>query len=125
MTQARLGLGRRGETLAVERLEARDCEIVARNWRCPLGELDVVARDAQGWLFVEVRTRRGRGFGTPEESLTAAKRRHVAAAALSFLAERGALDEPWRVELAAIELSQRGELLRVDFIPNVVTGADL
>ncbi|HRE25340.1 MAG TPA: YraN family protein, partial [Anaerolineales bacterium] len=76
----------------MERLEARDCEIVARNWRCPLGELDVVARDAQGWLFVEVRTRRGRGFGTPEESLTAAKRRHVAAAAQSFLAERGALD---------------------------------
>ena len=125
MTRARIGLGRLGEALAVERLEARACEVVARNWRCPVGELDVVARDAEGWLFVEVRTRRGRGFGSPEESLTVTKRRHLAAAAQTFLAERGALGEPWRVELAAIEFTLHGQLLRIEFIPHAVTGADL
>ncbi len=125
MSSARIGLGRRGEVLAVERLQAAGCEIVARNWRCARGELDIVARDSTGWVFLEVRTRRGRGFGTPEESLTALKRRHLALAAQAFLAEREALADPWRVDLAAVELSPQGALLRMDFISNVVTGADL
>ncbi len=125
MSSARIGLGRRGEALAAERLMASGCEIVARNWRCARGELDIVGRDSDGWVFLEVRTRRGRGFGTPEESLTPLKRRHLALAAQEFLAEREALSEPWRVDLAAVELTPQGALLRLDIISHVVTGADL
>lgn len=125
MTSARLGLGRLGETLVADRLAADGYEIVARNWRCTQGELDIVARHQGAWVFVEVRTRRGRRFGTPEESLTPVKRRHLAAAAQQFLADRLALEEPWRVDLAAVELSSQGALLRVDMIEHAVTGADL
>ncbi len=125
MSDARQGLGRRGEALAVAQLEAAGFEIVARNWRCASGEIDVIARDREGWVFVEVRTRRGRHFGTPEESLTPIKRRHLAAAAQAYLATREALNEPWRVDLAAVELSSQGVLIRLDLIPYVVTGADL
>ncbi len=125
MTSARLGLGRLGETLVADRLAADGYEIVARNWRCTQGELDIVARHLGAWVFVEVRTRRGRRFGTPEESLTPIKRRHLAAAAQCFLADRLALEEPWRVDLAAVELSPQGVLLRVDMIEHAVTGADL
>ncbi len=125
MTSARAGLGRRGEALAAERLAADGYEIVARNWHCAGGELDIIARNPDGWVFVEVRTRRGRRFGTPEESVTVTKRRHLAEAAQSFLAERDALGDPWRVDLAAVELSPQGSLLRLDIIPHIVTGADL
>lgn len=125
MTSARQGLGRLGETLVAERLLADGYEIAARNWRCAYGELDIIAKRDGAWVFVEVRTRRGRAFGTPEESLTSAKRHHLAAAAQQFLADNDALDAIWRVDLAAVELSPSGTLLRIDMIEHVVTGADL
>ena len=74
MTQQRRRLGQRGEQLAAERLAAMGYEIVERNYRCKAGEIDLVARQGGGWVFVEVRTRRGDRFGTPEESVTARKR---------------------------------------------------
>ena len=125
MTSARQGLGRLGEALVAERLLADGYEIAARNWRCAYGELDIIARRDGTWVFVEVRTRRGRAFGTPEESLTSAKRHHLAAAAQQFLAENDALDAIWRVDFAAVELSPSGTLLRIDMIEHAVTGVDL
>ena len=59
MSNARQGLGRRGEQLAADRLAALGYEIVERNFRCEAGEIDVVARWQTTWVFVEVRTRRG------------------------------------------------------------------
>ena len=60
MDDARVRLGRRGEELAVAELTRCGYEIVARNWRCQVGEVDVVARRDEAWAFFEVRTRRGR-----------------------------------------------------------------
>ena len=125
MTSARQGLGRLGETLVAERLLADGYEIAARNWRCAYGELDIIAKRDGAWVFVEVRTRRGRAFGTPEESLTSAKRHHLAAAAQQFLADNDALDAIWRVDLAAVELSPSGTLLRIEMTEHAVTGVDL
>ena len=50
-------LGRRGEQLAVDHLESRGMRVVARNWRCRLGEIDIVARDGSDTVVVEVKTR--------------------------------------------------------------------
>ncbi len=96
--------------------------IVARNYRCPAGEIDLIARHGETWAFVEVRTRRGGKFGTPEESITPRKRQHLIAAAQSYLQENQLTDVPWRIDLVAVELSARGELLRVDVIENAVHG---
>ena len=74
---------RAGEDLAATYLSGIGWEVVERNWRCPAGELDIIAKRDGAWVFVEVRTRRGRAFGTPEESLTSAKRHHLAAATVS------------------------------------------
>jgi hypothetical protein len=63
-------LGRRGEDLATAYLRQQGYVILARNWRCPVGEIDIVAREGEILAFVEVRTRRGDRFGTPEESIT-------------------------------------------------------
>ena len=66
-------LGRRGEDLAAEHLAASGLTIVERNWRCPLGEIDLVARDGDELVFVEVKTRSSIAFGHPLEAITAIK----------------------------------------------------
>ncbi len=67
-------IGRQGEQLAVDFLEAQGCVIVARNWRCRFGEIDIIAERDRIIHFIEVKTRRGSAFGYPEESVTSAKR---------------------------------------------------
>lgn len=66
-------LGRRGEQLAVEHLTAAGYTILARNWRCPLGEIDIVARFGSTTVVVEVKTRSGVGFGHPLDAVTPRK----------------------------------------------------
>ncbi len=122
MTRARIGLGRRGEALAAERLSALGYAIVQRNYRCPEGEIDLVTRCGETWVFVEVRTRRGRRFGTPEESITLRKRAHLIAAAQHYLQDHALEGVPWRIDAVAVELSPAGNLCRVDVIENAVTG---
>ncbi|MDW8327493.1 MAG: YraN family protein [Anaerolineales bacterium] len=124
MSCARIGLGRRGEALAAEKLTALGYQIVARNYRCPTGEIDLVARCGPAWVFVEVRTRRGVAFGTPEESLTPRKRRHLLTAAQTYLQEHALENVDWRVDLVAVQLTERGELLRVEVVENVVSGSE-
>ena len=60
-------LGAWGEQHAVRHLESEGCHIMATNWRCPAGEVDIIALDGECLAFVEVRTRRGQAFGTPED----------------------------------------------------------
>ena len=70
---AKDALGRRGEQLAASFLEGAGLTIVERNWRCPLGEIDLVARDGDELVFVEVKTRSSIAFGHPLEAITAIK----------------------------------------------------
>lgn len=81
MTEARLQLGRQGEELAARHLEQRGFRIVARNYRTPIGELDIIARDRRHLLFVEIKTRRGMVFGAPAEAVGAHKQRQIVRAA--------------------------------------------
>ncbi|MGD8623052.1 MAG: YraN family protein [Anaerolineae bacterium] len=117
----RQGLGRWGEGLAARHLAAKGYEILARNWRCQTGEIDLVARDGQALAIVEVRTRRGRSLGSPEESITPAKQARLAELAEAYvLAE--AWPGPWRIDVVAIEADARGRLLRIDHYENAITG---
>jgi putative endonuclease len=74
-------IGARGEDLAVAELERQGMQVIARNWRCPLGEIDVIAierhRGRQTLVFCEVKCRTGLGFGAPLESITYAKLRKL------------------------------------------------
>lgn len=122
MTKARLSLGRLGEQLAAEKLQASGYAMVARNYRCSAGEIDLIARQQDDWVFVEVRTRRGRAFGTPEESITLRKRAHLIAAAQNYLQENALDQVAWRIDFVAVELTPRGQLLRVTHLENAVHG---
>jgi putative endonuclease len=70
---AKDALGRRGEEIAAHYLASRGLAIVERNWRCPQGEIDLIARDGGELVFVEVKTRSSVAFGHPLESITPAK----------------------------------------------------
>lgn len=110
---ARARLGAAGERLAAQALAARGYQIVASNWRCAYGELDVIAQDGAELVFVEVKTRRGAASGAPEEAITAAKRRKLLAAAQTYLGEVGAEDRPYRFDVVAVDLAPDGRLRAV------------
>ncbi len=120
MRGARKKLGWRGEELAVAHLEKRGYVVRERNWRCPAGEIDIVGEDGSCLVFVEVRTRRGREFGTPEESVTPAKQAKLVELVQTYLQEHD-WDGDWRIDVVAVEMTSGGKLLRVELIKNAVT----
>ena len=119
MTTSRKALGRLGEELTVQALVQRGYRIRERNWRCPSGELDIVAEDGDVLAFVEVKTRRGQDFGTPEEAVTPAKQAKLIELAATYVQESGWSGD-WRIDVAAVELSSSGKLVRVEIIHNAV-----
>ena len=81
-------LGRWGEDLAAQHVAAAGAQVLARNWRCREGELDLVALEPDGTVvFVEVKTRSGTGFGEPAEAVGPVKARRVRLLACRWLAE--------------------------------------
>lgn len=95
-------LGKRGEDVAVRLLRRKGYKIVARGHRSGFGELDIVAVDGRTIVFVEVKTRRHTGAGTPAEAVTREKQRRVAAAALSYLRLHGLTEYTARFDVVAI-----------------------
>jgi len=121
MTSWRQRLGHWGERLAAQHLRAQGYEILETNYRCAVGEMDIVARDEGYLVFVEVRTRKGREHGTPEDSITADKQAKIVEVAETYLQEMRLGDVDWRIDVVAVELNESGRLLRLDHIPNAVT----
>lgn len=128
----RRSLGNTGETLAARALEKAGLTILARNWRCAVGEVDIVAQEeapdfTQGgqpapWLvLVEVRTRRGVQYGSALQSITsrkAAKLREVAA----HYVQASGWSGPWRIDVVAVQMDSQGRLQAVEHIRHAVTG---
>jgi putative endonuclease len=112
-TTPRARLGASGERLAAAALEREGYVVIARNWRCLYGEIDLVAEDGTELVFVEVKTRRGVRMGSPEEAVTPAKRRKLLASAQTYLAERGEEQRAYRFDVVAIALDDAGRLVAV------------
>lgn len=121
MSNGRIDLGKWGESVAALHLEAKGYQIQARNWRCARGEIDIVAIDGDELAFVEVKTRKGRILGAPEEALTVKKGRKLIELAQTYLSEKD-VDADWRIDLVAIELDKSGKLLRCEHITGAVLG---
>lgn len=104
MTTARQDLGKSGEDLAVAELGRRGYAIVARRYRTRHGEIDVVARDGDELVFVEVRRRSGEMCGAAAESVTRNKQRRVARMAADYLSRHGLYDRcAVRFDVVAID----------------------
>jgi putative endonuclease len=102
MTARRRQVGLAGEKAALEYLKNRGFRIEAVNYRCPLGELDIVAREKATVVFVEVRSRTGRSFGTPAESVTARKQHRLRRLAAQFMQARFGREMACRFDLIAV-----------------------
>ena len=87
MTEKRLSLGQWGEEVAARHLQRLGMKILERNVRTPVGEIDLVARHGRTLVFVEVKTRRGRIFGVPQESVGRTKQRQILRAAQWYLGD--------------------------------------
>ena len=103
-------LGAAGEAKAEEALAHSGIKILARRYRCRAGEIDLVALDGRVVVFVEVKTRRGTGYGRPAEAVTARKRAHIARAAGFFLAELGSHPPPCRFDVVEVLSAADGTL---------------
>jgi putative endonuclease len=122
MSDRRRQLGDLGERLARDHLIERGFKVLDTNYRCPIGEIDIVAEDGDDLVFVEVRTRRGRELGTPEESITKAKKERLISLAQTYLQEKGVEQRQYRIDLVAVAFSKQGALERVELIENAVEG---
>ena len=124
MTMSRVRLGKRGEDLAAGYLKSTGCGILASNYRCPWGEIDLVAWDGEELAFVEVRTRRTASFGTPGESITGRKAGHLMAAAEHYLQnhfpENDGEQVPWRIDLVSVCLTKERGCPQIDHIKYAV-----
>lgn len=121
MPTARSRLGARGEEIAREYLVAKGYEIVATNFRCPWGEVDIIARHGDYLVFAEVRTQRGpSGFGTPQESLSRRKRERLVATAETYIQSCPTPPTEWRIDLIALQLEGRGGTGQVEHIENAI-----
>jgi putative endonuclease len=109
-----------GERLAGDFLGKNGYRIIERNYRCPGGEVDIVAQQQDTLVFVEVRTKRSRLFGSPEESITPAKMEKLRAVAAYYCQSRPGLPEAWRIDVVAIEMDRRGSVLRIELIENAI-----
>ena len=109
MTREKKRKGARGEERASEFLRERGYRILERNYRCPLGELDIIARDGRVIVFVEVKTRSSHRFGSPQEAIDPRKKRRMTAIALFYLKGQGWLGEPARFDVAAVNLGDGDE----------------
>lgn len=118
LTRERISLGRTGEEYAAHYLQKRGFRIVERNFRCKLGELDIVARDGPCLVFTEVRTVAGNAFGSPQESITDKKKKKLRQVALFYVKFRNVGDIPLRFDVVAITANASGSIIKLDHIVN-------
>ena len=102
MSDARRALGARGEELAARWYAERGYEVVARNWRCRHGEIDIVAARGPVLVVCEVKTRSSDAFGTPAAAVTPAKQRRLRRLALTWLEVHSVRGRQLRFDVAAV-----------------------
>ena len=113
-------VGNLGEKLARDFLSKNGYHILETNYRCPHGEIDIIARHEDTLVFVEVRTKTSRLFGSPEESITPVKMARLRVVAAHYRQNRGNLPASWRIDVVAIELDKRNQASRIELIENAV-----
>ncbi|MFC2066633.1 YraN family protein [Chloroflexota bacterium] len=118
----RRDVGILGEKLARDFLEKRGYHILQNNYRCPEGEIDIVARHEDFLIFIEVRTKRNLEFGSPEESITPAKTEKLRKVAAHYRQTHDNLPSSCRIDVVAIELDRKGKISRIELIENAVGG---
>lgn len=98
-------LGNRGEQLALEYLLAQGCLLLAKNFRCRIGEIDLIVQDGQTIVFVEVKSRSGKGWGLPQEAVDFRKQSKIQKIAQYFLLTQRMAERDLRFDVIAVEFN--------------------
>ena len=113
MTKARLALGKLGEDLALKKIKRLGYKCIARNYRCPLGEIDIIAKDKDCLVFIEIKTRKGKSIGYAKEAVNAKKKRQLSKVALAYMKAHNCCDVKSRFDVVAINLYEGREQIEV------------
>ena len=106
MTRERLDLGKLGEDLALQRIRRMGYRCVTRNYRCALGEIDIVAKEGDTLVFVEIKTRKGKTLGFAKEAVDRRKRRQLSKVALAYMKANHCCDAKARFDVVAISFRE-------------------
>jgi putative endonuclease len=109
MTEQRRQLGNRGEDIACTFLEGEGVKIIERNWRCQAGEADVIAREGEDLVFVEVKTRSSDAAGFPEDAVNRRKRQRYEKIAMEYLFTHNLPSARVRFDVMSLLLSGDGK----------------
>ncbi len=120
MPTRRTSLGNLGEELALRLLRGKGYLILGTNYRCRWGEVDIIAQQNDELVFVEVRTRSSARYGTPEESITEAKKQRLLATAQDYLQTHGDDGANWRIDLVSVRLGSRSTVESIDHLEHAV-----
>ena len=110
-------IGKWGEETAAAYLIERGYEIISRNARTPYGEIDIIAKQGDSLIFVEVKTRTSNTMGLPEESITPRKRQHIISAAEHYAAEHEI--DHWQIDVISIE-GKPGSTPKITYFENAI-----
>lgn len=102
MTRERLELGKFGETLALKKIKRLGYKKIVRNYRCPLGEVDLIAWDGDTLVFIEIKTRKGRSTDYAKEAVNARKKRQISKVALAYMKSNDYSDAKARFDVVAV-----------------------
>ena len=116
MTRERLELGRLGEDLALKKIKKMGYRCLVRNYRCTLGEVDLVARDGDTLVFIEIKTRRGKSLEYAKEAVSMKKRRQLSKVALFYMRDHDCADVKSRFDVVAISLE--GNRREIEVVKN-------
>ncbi|MCG0277221.1 MAG: YraN family protein [Thermanaeromonas sp.] len=116
MRCARRRKGWEGEEIAATFLKAQGYYVRERNFRCPLGEIDIVAEEGGEIVFVEVKARSSSAFGFPQESVDMRKQERLRRVASFYLKERKLFGRPCRFDVVGVWLNGRGDVVNLELI---------
>lgn len=118
MKDERIDIGKRGEAIAREHLQKQGYAILVNNFRCKLGEIDIIAQDKHIVVFVEVRTLTSAKFGPAYNTVTYHKQQQVKRAALFYISQHNLVNTQFRFDVIGITLNQQTGEHHLDHIPN-------
>jgi putative endonuclease len=105
MTKERLELGKAGEEMAFRKIKKLGYKCLERNYRCPLGEIDLIARHGDCLVFIEIKTRKGRNIAYAKEAVNLRKKRQISKTALYYMKENNCCDSKSRFDVVAVSIN--------------------
>jgi len=115
---SKIAVGKIGESLAADYLQNCGHQIYKRNYRTRFGEVDLVTKQVDRLVFVEVKTRRSERYGLPQAAVTPKKQQQISAVAAHYLQVNQLFDQPCRFDVVAIRLNWQNRLIDLQHIEN-------